>query len=104
MIAVRACSGFDELEACVQLQVHTWGYDASDVLPRKAFLLAQKIGGQVIGAFDTDMEDSPPQGGPDYLVGFAMAWPGIKYGRGPICTRTCWRCGRATGTAAWACA
>ena len=82
MIAVRACSGFDELEACVQLQVHTWGYDASDVLPRKAFLLAQKIGGQVIGAFDTDMEDSPPQGGPDSLVGFAMAWPGIKSGSG----------------------
>jgi len=82
MIAVRACSGFEELDACIQLQVHTWGYDATDVLPRKAFLLAQKIGGQVIGAFDTEMEDSPPQGGPDSLVGFAMAWPGIKSGNG----------------------
>ena len=27
MILIRACEGFDELEACVQLQVETWGYD-----------------------------------------------------------------------------
>jgi hypothetical protein len=33
----RLRSGFDELEACVQLQIETWGYDASDVIPRKRF-------------------------------------------------------------------
>ena len=27
MIVIRNCEGFDELEACVQLQVETWGYD-----------------------------------------------------------------------------
>ena len=37
--------GHDELEACVQLQIETWGYDDSDMIPRKAFLVAQKIGG-----------------------------------------------------------
>ena len=52
MIAIRACSGLEELEACVQLQVETWGYDVAEVVPRKVFLVAQKIGGQVIGAFD----------------------------------------------------
>jgi predicted GNAT superfamily acetyltransferase len=74
MIAIRSCSGFDELEACVRLQVETWGYDPSDVLPRKAFLLIQKIGGQVIGAFDSEIAD----GGPESLVGFALSLPGMK--------------------------
>ena len=37
------------------MQIETWGYDDSDIIPRKAFLVAQKIGGQVIGAFDTDL-------------------------------------------------
>jgi predicted GNAT superfamily acetyltransferase len=81
MIAIRACSGFDELEACVQLQIETWGYDLSDVIPRKAFLVAQKIGGQVIGAFDTESSDQP-EGGLETLVGFALSWPGVKTGSG----------------------
>ena len=82
MIVVRACAGFDELEACVQLQIATWGYDPSDVVPRKAFLVAQKIGGQVIGAFDTGIPGAGPQGGRDSLVGFAMSWPGVKSANG----------------------
>jgi predicted GNAT superfamily acetyltransferase len=77
MIEIRTCSGHEELEACVQLQIGTWGYDATDVIPRKAFLVAQKIGGQVIGAFD------PARGkGAAALVGFAQAWPGVKTGAG----------------------
>ena len=58
MIVVRSCAGFDELEACVQLQIEVWGYDPSDIIPRKAFLLAQKIGGQVMGAFDSELADA----------------------------------------------
>jgi predicted GNAT superfamily acetyltransferase len=73
MIAIRSCAGLDELEACVQLQIETWGYDASDILPRKAFLLTQKIGGQVIGAFDGES-----------LVGFVLALPGIKTAHGGL--------------------
>jgi predicted GNAT superfamily acetyltransferase len=80
LIVIRACSGLDELEACVQLQIETWGYDPTDVLPRKSFLLAQKIGGQVIGAFDTELDGADPEGGPESLVGFVMAWPGVKAG------------------------
>jgi predicted GNAT superfamily acetyltransferase len=84
MIAIRSCASFDELAACVQLQIDTWGYELTDVLPRKAFLLAQKIGGQVIGAFDKEMGGAQPDGGPESLVGFALAWPGVKISeRGP---------------------
>jgi len=67
MIQIRSCEGFDELEACVELQIETWGYDESDAIPRKTFLLAQRIGGQVLGAFEAGT-----------LVGFAMSLPGIK--------------------------
>jgi predicted GNAT superfamily acetyltransferase len=78
MILIRECQGHDELEACVQLQVETWGYDQADVIPRKAFLVMQKIGGQIIGAFDTDLSGSSPRGEPSSLVGFAMSLPGVK--------------------------
>ena len=67
MIQIRSCEGFGELQACVDLQIETWGYDESDAIPRKTFLLAQEIGGQVLGAFEAET-----------LVGFAMSLPGIK--------------------------
>ena len=98
MISIRSCAGMAELEACVQLQIATWGYDENDVIPRKTFLLAQKIGGQVIGAFETGSkgarepgsektgsEGVGEQGGEasteeerGTLVGFAMSLPGVK--------------------------
>jgi predicted GNAT superfamily acetyltransferase len=78
MIVVRSCKGQEELEACVQLQVATWGYDPSDVIPRKAFLVWQKVGGQVLGAFDTDLPGSAPEGDPNSLVAFLAALPGVK--------------------------
>lgn len=73
MIEIRSCQGQEELEACVQLQVATWGYDPTDVVPRKAFLVAQKIGGQVAGAFDTERGT-----GAEAMVGYLAAWPGVK--------------------------
>ncbi len=81
MILIRACSGHDELEACVQMQIETWGYDDSDIIPRKAFLVGQKIGGQVIGAFDTELPGAAPNGTPESMVGFAMSLPGVKTGK-----------------------
>jgi predicted GNAT superfamily acetyltransferase len=74
MIEICSCEGIEELDACVQLQIETWGYDENDLTPRKTFLLAQKIGGQVIGAFDSEADDKSVQ----TLVGFAMSLPGIK--------------------------
>ena len=73
MIEIRSCSGFDELQACVQLEIETWGYDEGEIIPRKAFLVAQKIGGQVFGAFDSEIAELPQR-----LVGFAISLPGVK--------------------------
>jgi predicted GNAT superfamily acetyltransferase len=82
VIVIRTCEGFDELEACVQLQVETWGYDPTDVIPRKAYKVAQKIGGQVMGAFDTALPGAPAEGDARSLVGFVMSLPGVKAGNG----------------------
>jgi len=79
-ILIRSCKGQDELEACVELQIETWGYDPSDVIPRKAFLVWQKVGGQVIGAFDTSLSGAGPEGGPSSLVGYVNSLPGLKTG------------------------
>jgi predicted GNAT superfamily acetyltransferase len=82
MIVIRSCYGHDELEACVQMQIDTWGYDPSDVIPRKAFLVMQKVGGQVIGAFDSELPGAEAEGDPKSLIGFAMSLPGMKTGEG----------------------
>jgi len=82
MIAIRPCEGFEELAACVALQIETWGYDETDVIPCKTFLLAQKIGGQVIGAFDAEIADATPGKGAAALVGFVFSLPGVKTSHG----------------------
>jgi predicted GNAT superfamily acetyltransferase len=80
MIVIRECEGLEELEACVQLQVETWGYDATDLMPRKAFLVMQKAGGQVVGAFDTELHGACSRGDANSMVGFALSLPGVKAG------------------------
>jgi predicted GNAT superfamily acetyltransferase len=78
-ILIRSCQGFDELDACVQLQIETWGYADGDVIPRRAFIVARRIGGQVIGAFDVTRAANP-EGAAENLIGFAISLPGIKPG------------------------
>ena len=89
MIVIRECRGFVELQACVDLQIEVWGYSDGDVIPRRMFLVAQKIGGQVIGAFEAGNRDQgtgnseaqfSDQGDASSMVGFALALPGVKTG------------------------
>jgi predicted GNAT superfamily acetyltransferase len=78
MIVIRVCRGFEELQACVDLQIEVWGYSDGDVIPRRVFLVAQKIGGQAIGAFETGTRDE--EGDAASLIGFAFSLPGVKTG------------------------
>ncbi len=82
MILIRPCAGFDELDACVRMEIETWGYEEGDVIRRKTFRVAQKIGGQVLGAFDTEIPATPPCGGPNSMIGFVFSLPGVKTGSG----------------------
>jgi predicted GNAT superfamily acetyltransferase len=68
-IEVRACHGADEFHACVELQKEVWGFDDIDLVPLRMFVVASKVGGQVIGAFDAGQ-----------LVGFALSVPGARGG------------------------
>ncbi len=69
-IAIRLCEAPEELAECVALQKEVWGFSDADLVPMRLFVVAQKIGGQVLGAFDGNE-----------LVGFAMAIPGVRGGR-----------------------
>lgn len=68
-ITIRKCDGIDELNACVTLQKEVWKFDDVDLIPLRMFVVSQKIGGQVIGAFDGSE-----------LVGFAFSIPGSRSG------------------------
>ena len=81
-IIIRPCETFQELTACVDLQVEVWGYSDGDVIPRRAFIVTQKIGGQVFGAFDLGLPGAASNGDAGSLIGFAMALPGIRNGDG----------------------
>jgi predicted GNAT superfamily acetyltransferase len=69
-IEIRPLTTLEHFERCVVLQLEVWGYSDGDLIPRRVFLLAERIGGQVLGAFDGDT-----------IVGFAMALPGYRKGR-----------------------
>ena len=68
-IQIQPLTSLEHFERCVVLQLEVWGYSDGDVIPRRVFVVAQRIGGQVIGAFDQNT-----------LVGFAMSLPGYRAG------------------------
>jgi predicted GNAT superfamily acetyltransferase len=70
-LEVRPCRNIDELRACVELQREVWRFDDIDVVPLRMFVVAEKVGGQVIGGFDGDT-----------MVGYALSVPGSRDGRG----------------------
>ena len=52
-IVLRKCQGLDELRACVALQKQVWNFSDVELVPLRIFVVAEKIGGQVIGGFDS---------------------------------------------------
>lgn len=70
MIEVHALHTLEEFAQAVYLQRTVWGWGDLDLLPVRFFVVARKIGGQILGAFDHDD-----------LCGFLLAIPGITSGR-----------------------
>jgi len=68
-VTIRKCEALEEMQACFALQKEVWAFSDADLVPIRLFVVANKIGGHVIGAFD----------GKD-LVGFALAIPGMRHG------------------------
>ena len=71
MIEVRHLARHAELVEAVALQKEIWGFSDADLIPVRLFVVATKVGGQAIGAFD---------GG--RMIAFALSIPGIKPGGG----------------------
>lgn len=69
-VAIRRCQGLDELRTCVALQKEIWNFTDDELIPLRMFVVAEKVGGQVMGAFDRNE-----------MVGFALSVPGTRSGR-----------------------
>ena len=68
-IEIRALTQLAEFARCVELQIAVWGYSDGDVIPRRMFVVAERIGGQVLGGFADGV-----------MIGFAMGLPGYRDG------------------------
>jgi predicted GNAT superfamily acetyltransferase len=64
---VRALAGHAEFAEAVRLQKEIWGFDDLELLPVRFFVVASRVGGQTLGAFDGAR-----------MAGFLLAIPGIK--------------------------
>ncbi|HEY3973150.1 MAG TPA: GNAT family N-acetyltransferase [Candidatus Sulfotelmatobacter sp.] len=71
-VVVRRCHGIEEFHACVALQREVWNFTDAELVPLRMFVVADKVGGQVMGAFDENV------GGE--MVGFALSVPGTRSG------------------------
>ena len=69
-IDIRKCHQLDEMRACVRLQQEVWNFSDADLVPLRMFVVAEKIGGQVIAAFAGNE-----------IVGFALSIPGVRGGQ-----------------------
>jgi predicted GNAT superfamily acetyltransferase len=69
MITVRELTAINDLREAVRLQKEIWGFEEIELLPVRLFVVASKVGGQVLGAFDGAR-----------MVGFCLCIPGIKPG------------------------
>lgn len=67
MIAVRTITEIADLREAVRLQKIIWGFEDLELLPVRLFVVANRVGGQTMAAFDGDK-----------MVGFLIAVPGVK--------------------------
>jgi predicted GNAT superfamily acetyltransferase len=68
-IRIEKLTTLEQFERCVELQTAVWSYDAADLIPKRMFLLAQKIGGQVFGGIDDRTGE---------IIAFAMGLSGYR--------------------------
>ena len=68
-VELRHCHSIEDFRACVTLQKEVWNFTDAELVPLRMFVVADKVGGQVMGAFT----------GAD-MVGFALSVPGTRSG------------------------
>jgi predicted GNAT superfamily acetyltransferase len=68
-VQLRRCHGIEDFRSCVALQKEVWNFTDAELVPLRMFVVADKVGGQVMGAFDGNV-----------MVGFALSVPGTRSG------------------------
>lgn len=68
-IQIHQLRKHEEFAEVVRLQQEIWGFEDVELLPLRLFVVADKIGGQVLGAFDAGC-----------MVAFCLCIPGLKPG------------------------
>lgn len=66
-VQIRTLAKHEEFQEAVQLQREIWGFRDVELLPLRLFIIASKIGGQVLGAFHGQR-----------MVAFCLCIPGLK--------------------------
>src|ERR1700676_4960130 len=80
-VTIRKCEALEEMQACFALQKEVWKFADADLIPVRMFVVAAKIGGQVIGAFlQRNDKRNDDRDGEGELIGFALAIPGMRNG------------------------
>ena len=85
-VIIRKCTALAEMQACLALQKEVWRFSDADLVPVRMFVVAAKIGGQVIGAFVHRIDQRNDERAGDErddkkeLIGFALAIPGMRNG------------------------
>jgi len=69
-IELRHCHSIEDFRACVALQKEVWNFSDAELIPLRMFVVADKVGGQVMAAFDGEA-----------MVGFALSVPGTRSGQ-----------------------
>lgn len=67
--ALRTCHTVGEFRQVVALEKEVWGFEDIDLVPARLFVVGEKIGGHVLGAYDGST-----------LVAFAFGLPGMRDG------------------------
>src|SRR5215469_2029072 len=68
-IEIRKCHDLEDLRRAVALQKEVWNFTDAELVPLRLFVVADKVGGQVLGAFDKGE-----------MVGFGLAVPAVRGG------------------------
>ncbi len=76
-VTIRKCESLGEMQACFELQKEVWKFSDAELIPVRIFVVAAKIGGQVIGAF---VQRNDQRNDQKELIGFAVALPGLRNG------------------------
>ena len=68
-ITLKHLDTLPEFREALRLQKEIWGFSDIELLPLRLFVVAHKVGGQIIGVFDGE-----------HMIGFLLSIPGIRHG------------------------